>query len=80
MDLTRIQHDLEEALNALDERFSLKGKLLVIGCSTSEVIGKQIGKAGSPEVADALFDVLMPFVGRTKLILPSKAVSISTGR
>ena len=61
MDVTRIQHDLEEALNALDERFSLKGKLLVIGCSTSEVIGKQIGKAGSPEVADALFDVFDAF-------------------
>jgi uncharacterized protein (TIGR01440 family) len=31
------------------------GQLLVIGCSTSEVAGKHIGKAGSEEVAAALY-------------------------
>lgn len=31
------------------------GQILVIGCSTSEVLGKHIGKAGSKEVAAALY-------------------------
>lgn len=61
MDLEQIKQDLETSLTELNERFPLKGKLLVIGCSTSEVIGKQIGKAGSPEVAEALFDVFDAF-------------------
>lgn len=61
MDLEQIKQDLEASLTELNERFPLKGKLLVIGCSTSEVIGKQIGKAGSPEVAEALFDVFDAF-------------------
>ena len=35
------------------------GNLVVIGCSTSEVIGEQIGKAGVPEVAEAIFRGVM---------------------
>ena len=31
------------------------GHILVIGCSTSEVLGKHIGKAGSEEVAAAIY-------------------------
>ncbi|RNC28892.1 MAG: hypothetical protein AWM53_01079 [Candidatus Dichloromethanomonas elyunquensis] len=36
-----------------------RGQLVVIGCSTSEVQGKTIGKAGSKEVADILIDPLL---------------------
>jgi len=36
------------------------GHLFVVGCSTSEVAGKQIGKAGSYEVAQAIFEGLYP--------------------
>ncbi|MCL2568869.1 MAG: TIGR01440 family protein [Oscillospiraceae bacterium] len=36
------------------------GDLFVVGCSTSEVLGKQIGKAGSLEVAAVLFDGIYP--------------------
>lgn len=61
MDLERVKHELDASLQALDERFPLSGKVLVVGCSTSEVIGKQIGKAGSPEVASVLFDVFEAF-------------------
>jgi len=61
MDLERVKHELDASLKALDERFPLEGKVLVVGCSTSEVIGKQIGKAGSPEVASSLFDVFEAF-------------------
>ena len=36
-------------------------KMLVIGCSTSEVIGKHIGTSGTTEVAAAIFDMLKEF-------------------
>ncbi|MCP5425203.1 MAG: TIGR01440 family protein [Gammaproteobacteria bacterium] len=32
-----------------------EGSLLVIGCSTSEIMGKPIGKAGDMDIADALY-------------------------
>ena len=47
------------------QRGSLKsGSLFVVGCSTSEIVGGQIGKSGSLQVAaavvDGLFEVLQP--------------------
>lgn len=36
------------------------GDLFVVGCSTSEVLGGEIGKAGSLETATAIFDGLYP--------------------
>ena len=39
------------------ERAGLKpGAILVVGCSTSEVLGGSIGKASSPETGKALFE------------------------
>ena len=35
-----------------------QGQILVVGCSTSEVIGNKIGTGGSSEVADAMFATL----------------------
>lgn len=32
-----------------------KGDIVVIGCSSSEVLGNQIGQGSSPQVADALY-------------------------
>lgn len=36
------------------------GRLVVIGCSTSEVLGQHIGSASSEEVAAAVMDGLLP--------------------
>ena len=33
-----------------------KGNILVVGCSTSEVVGDKIGTNSSPEVAEQIFD------------------------
>lgn len=41
----------EELIKISDIR---KGQLLVVGCSSSEIIGKSIGKASSPEAAEAV--------------------------
>lgn len=32
-----------------------RGQIVVIGCSTSEVVGRQVGSWSTPEVADAIF-------------------------
>ena len=36
------------------------GKILVVGCSSSEVTGNRIGKASIPSVADAILDGMLP--------------------
>lgn len=38
------------------------GSLLVIGCSSSEIVGKQIGKGSSMEAAQAVFSGIYPIL------------------
>ncbi|MGX6445528.1 TIGR01440 family protein [Neobacillus sp. K501] len=45
------------------------GQLLVIGCSTSEVIGEKIGTAGTFEVAEMIFRGLKRFAAETGVSL-----------
>ena len=48
--------ELETILGEFQEQAELKpGQLLVVGCSTSEVIGERIGTAGTIEVAEMIF-------------------------
>ncbi|MFD2446784.1 TIGR01440 family protein [Bacillus sp. CGMCC 1.16607] len=42
-----------------------KKNVLVVGCSTSEVIGKKIGTAGSSDVAEMIFRKLQEKQGKT---------------
>ncbi|WP_299093427.1 TIGR01440 family protein [uncultured Metabacillus sp.] len=42
-----------------------KGDIVIIGCSTSEVIGEKIGTAGSEDVAKMIFDTLATFKEET---------------
>jgi uncharacterized protein (TIGR01440 family) len=50
------ESQLEQVLTQFKEQVSLKaGQLLVVGCSTSEVIGERIGTAGTMEVAEMIF-------------------------
>ncbi|PLT31691.1 TIGR01440 family protein [Peribacillus deserti] len=65
-ELTLWQQQLLEALDDLQEHANLnEKKLLVVGCSTSEVIGKHIGTAGTNEVAEMLFHGLKQFQAKT---------------
>ncbi|HHV78811.1 MAG TPA: TIGR01440 family protein [Firmicutes bacterium] len=58
--LDEIQAQVGQALNGLLEVARLKpGQILVVGCSTSEVLGKRIGSAGNTDVAKAILEVLM---------------------
>lgn len=47
------------ALSELLERAALsRGSVVVIGCSTSEILGETIGTHSAPEVAAAVFDAM----------------------
>ncbi len=49
----------KQAVTELYEAAKLRpGQLVVIGCSTSEVIGRRIGSDSRPEVAEELFGVI----------------------
>lgn len=59
MDMTLIMHQMQTVTQEVAEMGQLgKGKLLVVGCSTSEVVGKRIGKGGSEDAAAALYQGL----------------------
>ena len=45
------------------------GDIFVIGCSTSEIIGKRIGSASSEEAAKAVMDAVLPRVTAAGLFL-----------
>jgi uncharacterized protein (TIGR01440 family) len=53
---------LNDILDSFFEQAELKaGSLVVIGCSTSEVIGQKIGTAGSLDVAEMIFQVISQY-------------------
>lgn len=54
-----IKETLLTAINELLEASIIKeGQILVVGCSTSEVLGKKIGTSGDISPAGEIFDVL----------------------
>lgn len=59
MDLQKISQQTKDAINFLIAESKVSpGDMLVVGCSTSEVIGKQIGTSSSIEVAKVIFTSL----------------------
>jgi uncharacterized protein (TIGR01440 family) len=61
-DLSIWKNQLQTILSDFSDQVVLTDKhVLVIGCSTSEVIGKKIGTAGTNEVAELIFSSLREF-------------------
>ncbi len=58
--------ELLELSNAHD------GQLLVVGCSSSEIIGNTIGKGSSPEAAEAVVDTLQPLLKEKGILLAAQ--------
>ena len=51
-----VEQEAAQAARQLAEAAHLRrGQIVVIGCSTSEVVGHQVGSWSTPEVADAIF-------------------------
>lgn len=66
LDLNFIKTQLETVLEDLQVAANLTSEqILVIGCSTSEVIGKRIGTSGTDEVAETIFAVFQDFQQKT---------------
>ncbi|CAM3837876.1 TIGR01440 family protein [Mesobacillus zeae] len=56
MSINQWEKDFNSILSEFKQEAGIrKGSLLVIGCSTSEIIGQRIGTAGTEEVAAMLF-------------------------
>lgn len=49
-----------------------KGSIVVIGCSSSEVIGEKIGTNSSVETAQAIFDAVYPVIRENGLFLAAQ--------
>ena len=65
-----IARDAQTALCELIEAAGLTpGQLLVIGCSSSEMVGERIGKNSSMEAALALRDAVMPILAEKGILL-----------
>ena len=69
----QIKKDLR---TALEELYTVahpeEDSILVVGCSTSEVIGKKIGTGGSEETAKAICDTIREFCREKKLFLAAQ--------
>ncbi|AZN38617.1 TIGR01440 family protein [Paenibacillus albus] len=56
MDPVQLSNDVETVIRELASAARLReGQLLVIGCSTSEVLGQRIGTSGTLEAAEAIY-------------------------
>lgn len=68
--LEKIKNEIKTALNALLKEAKLEeGDIVVIGCSTSEVLGKKVGTYSSVDVGRALFETVYPILCENKLYL-----------
>lgn len=68
--LEEIPSEIARLLEELHHVFPLnENRLLVIGCSTSEVMGERIGTSGTLDAAEAVFTAIAEFAQRTKVQL-----------
>ncbi|WP_342542168.1 TIGR01440 family protein [Paenisporosarcina sp. FSL H8-0542] len=67
---TMWQPQLEQLLSEFATQVTFTpGQIIVIGCSTSEIVGKRIGSAGGLEVAESLFEPLQAFASKHEIHL-----------
>lgn len=68
--IKQVSSDLKQALTDLQKIIPFSEEaILVIGTSTSEVVGEQIGTSGSELVAEAIFHELIKVQKQTKIQL-----------
>ena len=69
----KIKNDITTALEELyTAAHPEEDSILVVGCSTSEVIGKKIGTGGSEETAKAICEAISDFCKEKKLFLAAQ--------
>ena len=68
-----IKIEAEKAVLELLETAGLRaGDILVVGCSSSEILGARIGKGGSLEAAQAVFDGIYPHLKERGIFLAAQ--------
>ena len=57
--MEKLINEAKSVMQELCERAALRsGNIVVVGCSTSEILGSKIGTNSAPEVANAVFEAL----------------------
>ena len=71
--LAQIREQAAIALSELLEQTHYRpGDIVVIGCSSSEILGAKIGSVGSMEAAGAVYDGIMPLLKEKGLYLAAQ--------
>ena len=71
--LNNITNEAKKAITELIEISGVKsGEILVIGCSSSEIMGGDIGKASSIDAAAAVFDAIYPILKENGIYLAAQ--------
>lgn len=72
-DLNEISMQVKTAVTELLSAAKLeKGDIVVVGCSSSEIIGSKLGTNSSVEVANTVFDALYPIIKENGLFLAAQ--------
>lgn len=62
-----------QAVTELLEQAELReGQILVIGCSSSEILGERIGQGSSAETAEVVFEAIMPLLAQRGIYLAAQ--------
>ncbi len=56
----------------LAEAKPAKGQIVVVGCSSSEIVGEKIGKGSVPEAAEAVLEAILPVINENGLFLAAQ--------
>lgn len=66
----------QQAHDAMAELLELanpaKGSIVVVGCSSSEIMGSNIGKGSTPEAAEAVYEAIAPLLAEKGLYLAAQ--------
>ncbi len=73
MNLEQIQFQTKEIVSQVLEKANLQaGDILVVGCSSSEIVGGTIGKDSSFQAAKGVVDVLLPLLKEKGIYLAAQ--------
>lgn len=68
-----IRREARDAMAELLERANLRpGALVVVGCSSSEIMGSNIGKGSTPKAAEAVYEAIAPLLAERGLYLAAQ--------
>ena len=71
--MTEIREQAGRAIRELLETAKLRpGDLLVVGCSSSEIVGERIGKGSSMEAAEAVWEGIVPMLSEQGILLAAQ--------